>query len=198
MRPCLYPSSLLSTSSALSLEYGRQLRGFCFDLFCFSLLYLPPLSPFHFGLRKITFCSLAHGTLIDKQMSRTGQRITFRLSCDDCSCALLSGREGVTGVWRELCSWPFLTGGQQSKHWRQPWLVFSLCTGSALSLLLSYLSFVSFHFLIIVFFAPVIIITKDVWLFSETGYLNSTGNFRSEDKFNPKAICCSVGGFFKL
>lgn len=164
MRPCLYPSSLLSTSRTLSLEYGRQLKGFCFLLFCVSPLHLPPPPPLHFGLRKSVYLLLSSlNSLIEQidvsQWSAESHFISTVMIVLVSSCQV--GREWLV-FGSKLCSWP-LAGGQQGMQWRQRWLIgiqFVQWVSSVSTLY--YLSFVRFHFLIIVFFVPIIITTKDV------------------------------------
>lgn len=127
-------------------------------------------------------------------------RITCRLSCGDHSRCPAVGWRGTDWHSQGSCapSLSLLVGNKARSDVSAGQALCCWHNVSASSPPLACLSFVSFHFLLIVFSAPVIIITEEVYLSSETGYLNSTGNFRNEDKINPKAICCSVGEFFKL
>lgn len=88
VRSCLF--SLLCTSSTLSLEYGRKLKEFCFPL---------PATPLYFGIRKIIyFLGRSLNSHWTNRCLTLVSRITFHLSCGDCSCTLLSGREVVTDI----------------------------------------------------------------------------------------------------
>lgn len=176
MRPCLYPSSLLSPGHTLSLEHGRWHKGFCFLLSYFSPVHLllPPHSILGWGR--------AFNSLLSSLNSLIGQTDVSPWSAGShfisaVMAVLVSSRQ-VGSRWlmfgSKLCSWPSLARGQHSTNWRQPWLIGIqfvqwVSSGSTLS----YLSFVSFHFLKIVFFSPIIITTKktcnssarlDIWI----------------------------------
>lgn len=164
MRPCLYPSSLLSPGHVLSLEHGRWLKGFYFLLSCFSPLHFLP--PPHSILGR----GRAFNSLLSSLNSLTGQidispRSVGSRFMSAVMIVLVSSCQVGRG-WlmfgSELCSWPSLAGGQQNTRWCQRWLIgiqFVQWVRSGFTLY--YLSFVSFHFLIIVF-SPIIITAKDM------------------------------------
>lgn len=165
MRPCLYPSSLLSPGQALSLEHGRWLKGFCFLLSYFSPLHLlpPPHSILGWGRAFNSPLSSLNSLTgqTDASPWSAGSHFTSAVMIVLVSSCQVGRRWLMFGS--KLCSWPSLASGQQNTHWRQWWLIGIqfvqwVSSGSTLC----YFSFVSFHFLIIVFFSPIIITAKDM------------------------------------
>lgn len=186
MRSCLF--SLLCTSSTLSLEYGRKLKEFCFPL---------PATPLYFGIRKIIyFLGRSLNSHWTNRCLTLVSRITFHLSCGDCSCTLLSGREVVTDIWKSSVlafSWWWATKYALTSVLADP---YSVCARGRLHLYHS-LTFHLSAFILRNCLLHSYYNNYKRWVTLQWDWI-SEGNFRTKDKCNPKAICRSVRGFFKL
>lgn len=133
-----------------------------FDSFCF--VFPLPTSPLHFGIRKIIYLlgsSLNSLTgQIDVSHWPAGSHfISAVVIVLVPSCQV--GREWLISE-SQVCSWPFLAGGQQSMHWCQCWLIRIQFVQGVSFICTTRLPFIcQLSFFIIVFFTPIIIITKD-------------------------------------